>query len=462
MFAFHRFCKPSPAPFLFLLVMAVCVITLSFPTTSIAAIHPGRSSNAVEVTFETVNVSVEQEFEVVLNISDVTGLDITAFNLVVLYDASLVTATAATLEGTLSGPGGANMTLVYNASEDGRIAVAVAGVDALAGAGNLIVFTFQSTGLSGDVALSFENITFNEGDPIAEGGTGVITIEPPLAGDTSLNGEVTAFDAAAVLQHAIYIDTLSTAGSIAADVSADNDVSAYDAALILQRVSGLIGCFPSEEGCASKHGGSAYADISWGEARADGMLVHLPLLLENIEGDVHAFTMEIDSGNGSDIDYELETNLPGDWIVFHSKNDAGRINITMAGLTPLSSDTLLVLTSKEFSSFVRASTRINEEKRSELADVDPKETPSSFMLEQNYPNPFNPTTSIAYALEEEVDVSLIVYDMLGREVKRLVDGRQRAGAYTVGFDATSLSSGIYIYRLETTNFSQTRQMTLVK
>jgi hypothetical protein len=74
--------------------------------------------------------------------------------------------------------------------------------------------------------------------------------------------------------------------------------------------------------------------------------------------------------------------------------------------------------------------------------------PIEFALDQNYPNPFNPVTTIDYDLPGFGSVKLKIYDMLGREVRTLVNTRQEAGRYKVNFDATSLASGIYLYRLE--------------
>lgn len=88
--------------------------------------------------------------------------------------------------------------------------------------------------------------------------------------------------------------------------------------------------------------------------------------------------------------------------------------------------------------------------------------PTVFNLDQNYPNPFNPTTIISYSLPEAVSVSLKVFDVLGREVQTLVNDVKNAGTYTVEFNANNLPSGVYIYRIETPNYSSVKKMLLIK
>jgi hypothetical protein len=88
--------------------------------------------------------------------------------------------------------------------------------------------------------------------------------------------------------------------------------------------------------------------------------------------------------------------------------------------------------------------------------------PTEFRLEQNYPNPFNPTTVITYQLPTANRVTLRIYDLLGKEVATLVDEEKPAGSYTVGFDATRLTSGMYFYRLTAGSQVQTRTMLLVR
>jgi predicted extracellular nuclease len=93
--------------------------------------------------------------------------------------------------------------------------------------------------------------------------------------------------------------------------------------------------------------------------------------------------------------------------------------------------------------------------------------PESFALDQNYPNPFNPSTTIAYGLPRSGFVTLKVYNILGQEVRTLVSGPQEAGRYTVRFDASTLATGLYLYRIHVApesgaEFSVVKKMVLMK
>lgn len=88
--------------------------------------------------------------------------------------------------------------------------------------------------------------------------------------------------------------------------------------------------------------------------------------------------------------------------------------------------------------------------------------PAQFELSQNYPNPFNPTTVINFTLPKAGNVTLKVYNALGQEVATLVDGFRTAQKYEVTFDASRLASGLYVYTLQSDNFTQSKKMMLIK
>ena len=88
--------------------------------------------------------------------------------------------------------------------------------------------------------------------------------------------------------------------------------------------------------------------------------------------------------------------------------------------------------------------------------------PLEFSLEQNYPNPFNPSTIIKFSIPEQSRVTLKIYDVLGREVRTLVNEVRNAGSHQVNFDASGLASGLYIYTINTDNFTSSKKMMLLK
>jgi hypothetical protein len=111
-----------------------------------------------------------------------------------------------------------------------------------------------------------------------------------------------------------------------------------------------------------------------------------------------------------------------------------------------------------------ANIQLAQQKYNQLTDVrsDSKNIPSEYSLNQNYPNPFNPSTKISYQILESGQVTLKVYNTLGKEVMTLVNGERAAGKYTIDFNGQRLSSGIYFYSIQSGSFFETKKMMLIK
>lgn len=105
---------------------------------------------------------------------------------------------------------------------------------------------------------------------------------------------------------------------------------------------------------------------------------------------------------------------------------------------------------------------VQKHTRQTAASTPRTDSPNGFALSQNYPNPFNPSTRISFTIPQAGDVTLKVYDMLGREVAVLVNGTLPAGTHAATFDGTGMSSGIYLYELRSGNTRITNKMTLMK
>jgi hypothetical protein len=88
--------------------------------------------------------------------------------------------------------------------------------------------------------------------------------------------------------------------------------------------------------------------------------------------------------------------------------------------------------------------------------------PTQFQLKQNYPNPFNPSTQIKFQISNSNFVTLEIYDLLGHRVATLVNEKLNAGIHTLEWTATGNSSGVYLYRLQAGNYSQTKKLILLK
>jgi len=98
---------------------------------------------------------------------------------------------------------------------------------------------------------------------------------------------------------------------------------------------------------------------------------------------------------------------------------------------------------------------------SDTIEIDVKKT-AQYILEQNYPNPFNPLTALRYSIPEAGNTKLTVYDGTGREIAVLINEWQSAGSYSIDFNGSGLSSGIYFYKLSSRGFSQTKKLILLK
>ena len=159
------------------------------------------------------------------------------------------------------------------------------------------------------------------------------------------------------------------------------------------------------------------------------------------------------------LDYDNEEFV--DYVSWQLNEDSDTSAVAPRGVTTSWDGEYILLASFDFGS----EPSIQKFKRTELptsADELHVDRPEGYALEQNYPNPFNPVTQITFTIPESSMITLQVYDQLGRQVATLVNEGRSAGTYTEMFDASGLSSGMYIYRLEANGHQLTRQMMLVK
>lgn len=197
-------------------------------------------------------------------------------------------------------------------------------------------------------------------------------------------------------------------------------------------------------------------------------------------GDVITISLQTDQEIGGvyiefEVDGPLGTNAItplSDNMTFQYRQDGSLVKVLIYSLVgetmPSGRNELVAISASD-------NVRIN---RIELGDADGRhipvamrtgavELPSNYALEQNYPNPFNPETSIEFSLPEGAVVELVIYDVLGRQVRRLASGEYTAGQHAIMWDGrdenrNQVASGVYLYRLQAGNHSFTRKMMLLK
>ncbi len=299
-----------------------------------------------------------------------------------------------------------------------------------------------------------------------------------LLGDVSQNDDITSYDASLILQNLVGYFYLNNVQEYVANVSGNEGVTAYDASLIQQYMVNLIDLFPADTGGYSAPG---FGDLSMNNAEIEaGQQIDIPLYLSNGEN-IMSFEWLI-TFNQEHLSYDeiIWSDLLNDFTI-EVNAENGEIRVAAAGPVPDGHEgvfaTLRFTVDPNFNegetTVSLMNLRWNEEEimtnvaTATLTNVlgignSNKNIPTQFGLSQNYPNPFNPLTTISFQLPRSVFINLSIYNLAGQLVKTLVNEHKNAGYHSVVWDASSVSSGIYLYRIEAGEFSKVRKCLVVK
>ncbi len=301
-----------------------------------------------------------------------------------------------------------------------------------------------------------------------------------LLGDVSEDGTISAYDGALVLQHTVSIITLGPSQLAAADVSGAESVTAFDASLILRHVVGLITGFP---GAGKLVGETTLASaFTFRIERPSDTEIHLVL---NLKKTVPIYATELTIGFLASAvgPVSIQKTALSEKMSMESRLEEETVRISLAGIQPITDegDVLRLIFNLKGTSTVQFDVKrllLNEKNMTSEASgvavgIEEEESiPTTFGLEQNYPNPFNPSTTIRYQLPTASTVSIRVFDMLGQEVRTLLETTQPAGRYSIVWDGTNsagkaLASGLYLYRIqaageEKQTFTLVKKMVLLK
>ncbi len=336
--------------------------------------------------------------------------------------------------------------------------------------------------------------------------------------DDEYNNAITPFDASIILRYMVDDFPLFCCGRVAADVSGNCEVSAFDASLVMKYLvedpmaypyfprkrddhtnwlfffceddrGGDYCCrtsCPPEERCYDpllhsyffqNFKGVILGDVSgnWGSG-PDKLAVSRTadqISYEIVESDVmktvYAITTDVPDVFGFQFDAvgaaSVEVVAPG-WM---SESNAVDNRIRVAAASVRACDGVLAHVTVENGAEAKIQGVVLNETAliGSLALLSQGTVPTTYYLANNYPNPFNPTTSIAFSLPTASDIKLAVYNVLGQHVATLASGTYEAGTYRIDWNGTDdagvkVSSGIYLYRLETAQFVETKKMMLLK
>ena len=305
-----------------------------------------------------------------------------------------------------------------------------------------------------------------------------------LFGDVQSNDQIQAFDAARLLAISVGLVSSNTQTTLVGDVDGGGAIQAFDASLVLQYVVRLIDRFPVQTDFTADPKNHPFEKpvlsnvIALGDLEAQGDGTYLvPVQLSEREG-VLSGTLTFGADAGVEIMDVMLANDYGSFMVAHNSTDEG-VKVAFAGSQSDlngSGDVLMLRVGGVEGSPIRLSLDqvvLNGQSLTPSVNIEALETVESSVsefvteLHQNLPNPFNPETTIRYGLAESGQVRVVIYSVTGQRVRTLVSAFQGAGAYQVtwdGLDALGhqVGSGVYLMRMTTDGFVQTRKMLFMK
>jgi len=425
------------------------------------SLKPATSTGS-EVVFSATNIQTALGASVNLSVDLVeTGsTSIESFQFELNYDPTLMDVIITDQSGTLA----ENFVVESNTETAGTILISAAGTAGITDLGKL--FNFEVIGITeGEGTIEFTNIVYNE-TPISGFSSSVSVLEF-ICSDVTGDGNISAMDASYVLRHTVKLSPqypLIGRDSLAADVTGNGWISAFDASQILKYNVGL----PAIINCAASPAKVAplVATISWDFTSTDSdesTIINVPLSIYKQDGNLTAAEIRFPISEG--LTFKGINNLPENWQM--TTNTIGKtVHISLYGTESL--DRILLgelefeMLDKTKPQSIEASVVVNENRPVKLDRLVLHEKPKEFELSQNYPNPFNPTTKINYSVPNASKVQLNVYNLLGQKVAELVNEQKSAGKYTVSWDASNISSGIYVYRFIAGEQTFTKKMMLIK
>ncbi len=320
--------------------------------------------------------------------------------------------------------------------------------------GNVSVYDIQYThAASGKSPLDGCNVTFDaymmsDGADMATFKNSADKCAFPVASATGAWNGVWVLAPASEIASLVEGDLVTVTGKV------DDDHEAYwkyqtntyvDGSVSLKLSEGPLGTTPA-----------TLAELEANPESFEGVLVELeaPLVI----GSINSYDLTLTDGTNS---FLLDDDCVADSVMVINYEE----NVVVGNDTLVTGDSLAAVKGVVMYSYGSIKIEVRKNGDVTLMETPPdaiSDIPSSFALHQNFPNPFNPVTTIRFELASATDVKLSVYDISGRLVEELVNTSMNAGAYDLRWNAAHLSSGMYLYRIETPEFTATNKLVLLK
>lgn len=413
----------------------------------------------VDMEIEDATVFIGDTTTVPINLLNIGADPIESFEMEVTYDPALVEVSVPEQTETLTN----NFLIVTNSPEAGSLVVSGSTAMPIEEVGTFM--NLKVVGKSGgETNLTVSGMLINELAPFQSPLTSAFTVIDRLCGDVTNDKTISTLDATYVLRHTVFLSPqfpLTGQDSVAADITGNGDISALDASRILQYEVNLIddlgcgGALPKTETLATA--------ADWEIVSMDGQQLEIEIDVSVFEADIYSAELNLELPE--ELKFKQLNGLPGDWLSVSNLRE-GHLSISAFGASQLENKKISLLLSRDESvekpSSIKGALQLNESKAKAMRELNVESVPREFELKQNYPNPFNPATNIVYRVPKTANVQLYIYNMLGQKVAELVHEQQEPGSYSVAWDASAMSSGVYIYQLRAENSTFTKKMLLIK
>ena len=423
------------------------------------------STSPLLLTIPDADVLTHEAFDISLNMDSLTD-PIYSGSFSLHYDPALIEPLGLNTEDTrLDIP---ERILDVQIDQPGIIQVAfAAGTPLPSKPTPLIKIRFESDMLTGESPLFLSDVSFNEHAIPVLLTPGSVHIHPsPPPGDVNGDLSVAIDDALAVIKHILGKQVLPEWMLRIADVSGDGNVSAFDAALILQYVFKLIDCFPAEPACPianrmanrianrianrmAYHPPIEATPFTW-TSEATGSQDSLPTFSLGYTGDEALYTLEVEITVDRDFAtiIDIQPTVPIDWVA-DTLYSNGMLYIHMAGASPLPQGAFI-----KTNGFVDASSLPHVSIKHASSQIQPhvsldtqSNVNNSSYLRAVYPNPFDTALSIDFHLPSSQHVNIRLYDALGKLVLLLADQRYAEGNHSLSFAMPPIAPGVLFIQL---------------